>query len=248
MHGYEAGMSTVTALVEIQTRLVHAVEKGNVSSLCLLDVSCGFDTVSHTFLLRKFEMYGYCDNSLEWLASYLGNRIHKVQVQASFSDTVVVDIGFPQGGPMSPVLFREYGNDIPACMVAGCQTWDEGEKEDQGKSEELTEEDRSPITRAILRKNAEERTSEEKWDLQLIESVNNISRWRSEKTGVGPEPQLVPDSYSGSPEATIYADDNSAGEEAKTKDELKNKTEKMLRKIVDHMRAGRLLINAGKTK
>ena len=49
-------------------------------------------------------------------------------------------------------------------------------------------------------------------------------------------------------QATIYADDNSAGEEATTVGELKSKTEKMLDKIFINMRAGRLLVNAGKTK
>ena len=48
--------------------------------------------------------------------------------------------------------------------------------------------------------------------------------------------------------ASMYADDNSAGEEAKTVDELKEKTEAMLTKIFSHMRSSRLLVNPDKTK
>ena len=73
-HGYRTGMSTSTALVEIQTRLMSSLEEGKLSSLCLLDVSSGFDTVSHSYLLRTLEMYGYDDKAIEWLASYLSNR------------------------------------------------------------------------------------------------------------------------------------------------------------------------------
>ena len=127
VHGYRDGMSTVTALVEIQTRLVNSMESGNLSSLCLLDVSPGFDTVSNIYLLRKLELYGYSDSSLEWMASYLGNRSQQVQVQASTSESWRVTIGFPQGGPMSLILFREYGNDIPACMIPLHHSWRQGD-------------------------------------------------------------------------------------------------------------------------
>ena len=65
VHGYRDGCFTITALVEIQNRLMNAVEKGNISSLCLLDASSGFDTVTHIFLLRKLELYGYDNDSLE---------------------------------------------------------------------------------------------------------------------------------------------------------------------------------------
>ena len=116
VHGYREGMSTVIALMEIQSRLVGAVEEGKIASLCLLDVSSGFDSVNHTYLLHKLEMYGYDNRSLEWIHSYSSKRRHTVQVQAERSNEVEVDIGFPQGGPSSPVLFREYANDIPGCI------------------------------------------------------------------------------------------------------------------------------------
>ena len=73
VHGYRTGMSTTTALVEIQSRMTKAVEEGNLSSLCLLDVSSGFYTVSITYLLHKLEMYGYDNNSLEWIASFFSH-------------------------------------------------------------------------------------------------------------------------------------------------------------------------------
>ena len=58
----------------------------------------------------------------------------------------------------------------------------------------------------------------------------------------------MPTDSSQTAEATLYADDISAGETAKNKDELKLKTESMLKKIFGQMRASRLLINAGKLR
>ena len=84
--------------------------------------------------------------------------------------------------------------------------------------------------------------------LHLTDKVNTIDRWLEEKSGIGPEPLLIPAEDGESPEATIYADDNSAGESGSTVDEVKGKTEVMLNKIFDHMRTGRLLVNPDKTK
>ena len=79
-------------------------------------------------------------------------------------------------------------------------------------------------------------------------SGTNIESWREEKTNVGPEPELIPAGMKGTAEACMYADDNSAGEEAYTVEDLKFKTEVMLQKIFDHMRTSRLLVNSDKTK
>ena len=107
-------------------------------------------------------------------------------------------------------------------------------------------ENTSPITKAILEKEDSERMNDEKWDKYLTDTVNKVENWKREKQGNGPEPSMSPVNSS-TAEATIYADDNSAGEVASTVEELKRKTEKMLDTIFGHMRASRLLINSDKT-
>ena len=113
IHGYREGLSPSTAMIEIQSHMLGEIEAGNLVSLSLLDVSAGFDTVSHKYLLRKLETIGYSEDAIEWLNSYLSGRTQMVQIQDSRSKGVSVKKGFPQGGPMSPPLFREYSNDIP---------------------------------------------------------------------------------------------------------------------------------------
>ena len=79
-------------------------------------------------------------------------------------------------------------------------------------------------------------------------SIYDIEEWRTEKSGIGPEPQLLPDEPRNSSECSMYADHNSVGEEAYTVEELKDKTETMLHKVFNHMRTSRLLVNPDKTK
>ena len=145
-----------------------AVEDNELSSLCLLDVSSGFDTVSHIYLLRKLELHGYDDKSLAWINSYLKNRQQIVQVQASRSRTENVEIGFPQGGPLCPGLFRDYSTDIPSCITEGCVEWEAGESEDF--EEEPINDVTSSITKALQCKTESEMTKDEKLD-QILTNV-----------------------------------------------------------------------------
>ena len=132
-------------------------------------------------------------------------------------------------------------------MTVEYETWRKGELEDQSEPSS-TEDVTSPITSKVDSKSEEEKTNDEKWDVHLSSTVNSIESWRREKTGIGPEPELLPSEETGTAEGSMYVDDNSAGEEATTLAELKEKTEIMLKRIFDHMWSNRLLVNSGKTR
>ena len=144
-------------------------------------------------------------------------------------------------------MFRDYANDIPACMVRE-MLWrrgeDEDEKEERVKNEEGEEITTSPITIMLTEKPENLKNEVEKWDEHLTNTCNKVENWRAEKTGIGPEPELAPPETEDSPSASIYADDNSTSVSAKTIAELKEKTEDMLGKIFEHMGSSRLLVNA----
>ena len=95
VHGFRSGHGTDTALTEVWEYVLGEVEKGKIVTLCLLDVSAGFDSVPHINLLRKLEMYGYGDRTLRWLASYVKDRKQFVGVEDK-------DRGIPQGGLSAP--------------------------------------------------------------------------------------------------------------------------------------------------
>ena len=83
VHGFRTGHGTDTALAEVWEHVLGEVEKGKVVALCLLDVSAGFDSVPHVNLLRKLEMYGYGDRTLQWLGSYLSGRKQFVTIEVN---------------------------------------------------------------------------------------------------------------------------------------------------------------------
>jgi len=55
--------------------LLLAADSGQVSALCLLDLTAAFDTVDYDQLLLRLErQYGLCGVVLRWFQSYLSGR------------------------------------------------------------------------------------------------------------------------------------------------------------------------------
>jgi hypothetical protein len=52
-HGFRAGHSTSTAMIQMYDSWVQAVDKGELTGVCMLDMSAAFDVVEHGILLNK---------------------------------------------------------------------------------------------------------------------------------------------------------------------------------------------------
>ena len=68
-----SGSSTETVLHNIVDNTLMNLDKGSITALCLLDLTKGFDTVSHEILLHKLEKYGITGNAFNCFTSYLSN-------------------------------------------------------------------------------------------------------------------------------------------------------------------------------
>ena len=114
VHGFRKGRGCSTAMLEVWEFVLRRTEMGELVALNFLDVSAGFDTLVHLYILRKMEIqFGMDQASLAWLSSYLEGWTQYVVVEASRSRKRKMTRGAPQGGGLSPILWRSTTNDIP---------------------------------------------------------------------------------------------------------------------------------------
>ena len=64
-HRFRSLHGTVTASIEMQIQVVDALEEGYIVTVVFIDVRAGFNTVPHSFLLRKVQMIGYPESTLD---------------------------------------------------------------------------------------------------------------------------------------------------------------------------------------
>ena len=106
---YRMFHSTETTLLGIHNDLILAMDRGEVTSLILLDLSAAFDTVDHSILLHRLQhWFGLHGTSRDWFSSYLTSRSQAVSIQNSTSSFSNLFCGVPQGSVLGPLLFTLY--------------------------------------------------------------------------------------------------------------------------------------------
>ena len=106
---YRKHHSTESALLNIQNDILLNMAKGSVTALTLLDLSAALDTIDHTILLDRLNVYyGISELVLGWFKSYLSGRTHSVKVGSTLSHPAALHYGVPQGSVLGPILFSLY--------------------------------------------------------------------------------------------------------------------------------------------
>ena len=85
-----------------------------------MDLSNVFDTINHRLLLAKLKAYGFSNQALSLLKSYLCNRFQRSIINGSFSSWNEVITGVLQGSILGPLLFSIFLNDIFQ-FISKCQ-------------------------------------------------------------------------------------------------------------------------------
>ena len=67
-------------------------------------------------LTSKLRAMGVSQAAVNWFDSYLGGRVHTVEIAGVFSEFRSVICGFSQGSILGSLLFLIYGNDMKAAV------------------------------------------------------------------------------------------------------------------------------------
>ena len=77
-----------------------------------MDLSKAFDSINHDLLLATLKAYGYSENALKLMCSYLKYRRQAVQINNNFSSYKKVQAGLLQGSIDDLLLFNLFVNDL----------------------------------------------------------------------------------------------------------------------------------------
>ena len=111
--GFRPGRNTDQVVLKLSNQILQSINSSEYCIVVYIDLKAAFDFVWRRGLLYKMSSIGVRGSILRWVRDYLSARTQSVVVHGAISDSRPSEIGVPQGGVLSPLLFNIMMQDMP---------------------------------------------------------------------------------------------------------------------------------------
>ena len=104
--GFQTGHCAEHAVAKLGNQIYESFKRNQYTLKVFIDLSKAFDTVNHSVLIKKLQVYGIRDINLPWFRSYLAKRKQYISLGPDLkTGTQNILCGVPQSSILGSLLF-----------------------------------------------------------------------------------------------------------------------------------------------